>query len=635
MLLVLIGIDSENLKERDKFVIIKEGIAAIHAVLFFIGGDHMKTICTRRIRNAACLSFVAAMIVALCIIAASANCYADDDAVLKLELGQNHETLAAAMAASPQNWLDESYLQFDTEERVTNVVRDGTAIKIILPDSYSRYTYTGVMPKLYPSFYKALQFYAGERNYDYFFHNGEMVYCPSVYSYVSMGNQRTFGFGPKESYEDASAFSRERDSKKDDPVIEDQPLYVLWDRPIESMEVQISIPECGEEVSLSDSGYGYEIPDNRPEVTCPEHTRLYKLHDDVDHTYWANSCSIAYGQIKDPFKGKLKGGNKYIAAAYIGADWGYYFAKDVDVTVNGEPAEPKSRRSPIWPSEYELFKYIEPEHVFDGKWVMERKPTCSEKGIESCYCTACGGKKTRETKTDPDAHEWGPWKVTRSASAARTGEKQRSCKHDPAHVEKVEIPARGTLMAQMKAKGSNAMNLTWTMANDVDGYDIFFARCNHSGKNTSCRLVESVKGNGTFRWEKTGLRKRTPYKAYVKAYVIEDGKKQYVAVSLDIHAFTSGGDKSFTNPKGVTVKKKKITLKCGKTYKIKGSVKKLQKKKKLMSKGHAPKLRYMSSDKSIATVNSRGKIKALKKGSCQIYVYAVNGMYKTVTVRVK
>ena len=76
-------------------------------------------------------------------------------------------------------------------------------------------------------------------------------------------------------------------------------------------------------------------------------------------------------------------------------------------------------------------------------------------------------------------------------------------------------------------------------------------------------------------------------------------------------------------------------MKCGKTYKIKGSVKKLQKKKKLMSKGHAPKLRYMSSDKSIATVNSRGKIKALKKGSCQIYVYAVNGMYKTVTVRVK
>jgi uncharacterized protein YjdB len=54
-----------------------------------------------------------------------------------------------------------------------------------------------------------------------------------------------------------------------------------------------------------------------------------------------------------------------------------------------------------------------------------------------------------------------------------------------------------------------------------------------------------------------------------------------------------------------------------------------------MSKGHAPKLRYISSDETIATVNSRGKIKAHKKGNCHIYVYAVNGMYKIVTVKVK
>ena len=58
----------------------------------------MKTFYTRRI-EAVCRSFAAAMIIALCIIGASANCYADDTSVLRLELGSGHETLAAAMAA--------------------------------------------------------------------------------------------------------------------------------------------------------------------------------------------------------------------------------------------------------------------------------------------------------------------------------------------------------------------------------------------------------------------------------------------------------------------------------------------------------------------------------------------------------
>ena len=622
----------------------------------------MKPFYTRRI-EAVCRSFAAAMIIALCIIGASANCYADDTSVLKLELGSGHETLAAAMAASPQDWLDESFLQCDAEGRAINVVRAGTAIKIILPDNYS---YGGVMYKLYSSFHKALELYAeglrAEGNNSYFFDNDKMVFCSGEYYYATMENQSTFGFRPKESYIDSSAFSQEKRSKMYDSVTESQPLYVLWNRPIKSMEVQIGIPECGEEVSLSQSDYGDKIPDNRPEVTCPEHTQLYTIRGQVDHTYWANSFSLQYGDIVDPFEGTLTGGNKYIAAAYIGADWGYYFAEDVAVTVNGEPDEPQSRRSPIWPSEYELYKYIEPEHIFDDIWVTDREATCTDKEVEACYCTACGGKKTRETNIDPDAHAWGAW------TKLDDKQHQRVCGNDPEHVEKeahswgegavttsatraadgvrtytcsvcgatktAVIPARGTLIAQMKAKGSNAMELTWTMANAVDGYDIFFSPCNHKGIQTSASLVGSVNGNGTFRWQKTGLRKKTPYKAYVKAYVMENGQKQYVAASPEVHAYTSGGDKSFTNPKRVTVKKKTIKLKSGKTYKIKGKVSKLKKKKKLISKKHAPKLRYMSSDESIATVNSRGKVKALKKGICRIYVYAVNGVYKTVTVRV-
>lgn len=42
-----------------------------------------------------------------------------------------------------------------------------------------------------------------------------------------------------------------------------------------------------------------------------------------------------------------------------------------------------------------------------------------------------------------------------------------------------------------------------------------------------------------------------------------------------------------------------------------------------------------SSDKSIATVNQKGKITALAKGSCYVYAYAQNGVYKKIKVKVE
>ena len=102
-----------------------------------------------------------------------------------------------------------------------------------------------------------------------------------------------------------------------------------------------------------------------------------------------------------------------------------------------------------------------------------------------------------------------------------------------------------------------------------------------------------------------------------------------------VHAYTAGGTSKYTNSKGVAVKKTNVSLKAGKIYKIKAKVNKLQKGKKLMPTGHAPKLRYVSSNKKIATVSKSGKIRAKSKGSCKVYVIAVNGARKAVTVTVK
>jgi len=195
----------------------------------------------------------------------------------------------------------------------------------------------------------------------------------------------------------------------------------------------------------------------------------------------------------------------------------------------------------------------------------------------------------------------------------------------------------GTPMARMTAKGRKSLTISWNRIRGAAGYDIFFAQCNRGSKGVKCRKVKTIKGNKTFSWTRSGLEKGTAYKAYVKAYVYRNGKKSYVKKSPTVHAYTGNGTGKYTNAGSVrirNIKKNKLSLKKGRTFRIKASVKKLKKNRKLMPKSHAPVFRYMTSNKKIATVNSSGKITAKGKGSCRIYVYAHNGVSKSIKVTV-
>ena len=193
----------------------------------------------------------------------------------------------------------------------------------------------------------------------------------------------------------------------------------------------------------------------------------------------------------------------------------------------------------------------------------------------------------------------------------------------------------GTPIAKTTATGKTSLTIEWNKVEGADGYDIFFAQCKHDEKKAACKNVKTIEGNDTFKWTKSGLRKGIPYKAYVKAYVMQDGVKKYVKTSPVMHAYTGNGTKRYTNAKSVSVNKTKVTLKQGKKFKIKAKVNKVKKGKTLMSTNHASKLRYLTSDSSIAKVSKSGKITAKGKGTCDIYVYAHNGVYKKIKVTVK
>ena len=84
------------------------------------------------------------------------------------------------------------------------------------------------------------------------------------------------------------------------------------------------------------------------------------------------------------------------------------------------------------------------------------------------------------------------------------------------------------------------------------------------------------------------------------------------------------------NVGSLKVNKTNVSLKVGKKFTLKVTEKKKDKKIERHRKAA-----FESSNTKIATVSSKGVIKAKKKGSCYIYAYAQNGVYKKIKVTVK
>ena len=95
-----------------------------------------------------------------------------------------------------------------------------------------------------------------------------------------------------------------------------------------------------------------------------------------------------------------------------------------------------------------------------------------------------------------------------------------------------------------------------------------------------------------------------------------------------MHATTTGG--KYGNVGTVKVNKKNLSLKKGSKFKL--IVTEIKKDKTF--KRHR-KMEFESTNPKVAVVTKKGIIKAKGKGNCTIYIYAQNGVYKTVKVKVK
>lgn len=182
----------------------------------------------------------------------------------------------------------------------------------------------------------------------------------------------------------------------------------------------------------------------------------------------------------------------------------------------------------------------------------------------------------------------------------------------------------GLLRAQTTKLKKNSVTVKWNKVKNADGYIVYGAKC---GAKSKYKVLKVVSGKTTSYTHKK-LKKGTYYKYNIVAFKYVNGVKVTLAASKKIHATTQGG--KYGVAKAVKLNKSNVKIKKGKTFKIKAS--EIKKDKKI--KRHRA-ICYESSNTKIATVNSKGKIKAKKKGKCTIYVYAQNGVYKTVKVTVK
>lgn len=178
---------------------------------------------------------------------------------------------------------------------------------------------------------------------------------------------------------------------------------------------------------------------------------------------------------------------------------------------------------------------------------------------------------------------------------------------------------------RLTAKADKAsQKLSYAKVAGADGYFIYGAKYGQKLK-----LLADMDATVTEYTDKK-LKQASYYRYQVKAYKLIDGEKVILMTSKIIYSVTDG--KKYANPSKVTSDTTSVELAVGKTKTLNCRLV-LPKGKKM--KEYTAAIRYESTNKAVATVNSKGKITAKKKGTCYVYAYAQNGVYKKIKVTVK
>ena len=276
----------------------------------------------------------------------------------------------------------------------------------------------------------------------------------------------------------------------------------------------------------------------------------------------------------------------------------------------------------------------EHKDIADHEWddgVTTTAPTYTAEGVKTYTCRACKATKTEPIPKKTYAPGANPAQKGKDGTPVGTGASEACANKAITSASSDEGP-KGTKFAPLRLKsvkqGKNNIVLTWTKNKKAVRYAVYGNYCGKKYKMK--RLSKSVKSN-SFNVKKIS-KKLVKGKYYKFIVVALDKNNNVVSTSKVVHVATKGG--KVGNHKSVTTKakKNKVTVKKGKTFKLAGKA--VAQSKKLKVKRHRT-LKYETSNAKIATVSSKGVIKGKAKGTCYVYAYAQNGVYKKIKVLVK
>lgn len=175
-----------------------------------------------------------------------------------------------------------------------------------------------------------------------------------------------------------------------------------------------------------------------------------------------------------------------------------------------------------------------------------------------------------------------------------------------------------------------SLKLKWSQVDEADGYIVY--RYNKQSKKYE--KVNEIHKSTTTQWINKKLESNKIYKYKVAAYKTIDGKQVVGDQSIWVKAKTYKKDSKNVNGDAPKVSDKNVYLGLCSSGTIETYIK--PRKKGKNNKSISQKVRWSSSDTSIATVNKEGVIEAkAKEGKCYVYAISHNGRTTKITVNIK
>ena len=248
-------------------------------------------------------------------------------------------------------------------------------------------------------------------------------------------------------------------------------------------------------------------------------------------------------------------------------------------------------------------------HAF-STWKVTKEATCASEGSEERTCARC---KEVEKRTIPATgeHSYDSWKTTRESTVLDMGQQERVCsvcnEKETKSIAKlkatISLNVSGTI--PLKTKQTFTPKVTMGKGDKVVSW------------KSSNKKVVSVGRNGKIKGLKAGKTATITVQlasGLKKSFKVKVQKKNVATKSLKVVDAATGKKVS-----------SKVSLKRKQTLKLAATVSPITSKEKV---------KYSSSNKKVASVSSKGVIKAKKKGKATITVKSGKKTYKIkVTVK--